>query len=287
MKKTGRYIFYIATIMICVVVLILAIYYSFIDKPENVIVVNGIEQNIIPIDNIQTTKEEFGNEFNNTINLGTFDDSTVTKKNPELGMVYIVNSADGVSPSFTIDENGKTFNAYIPMFNIDSPICDGYNEKINSLIETLNQFLADDSQDFKGTMVFGANVVDNILSVGIKVDYKVGYDAQKTIYQTYNYNLSTGTNVAIMDIVNTKGLKTDDMNAKIKQTVIQAASDAQGMQNAGYEVYQRNTDLAIYDVTSPEAASNLLFILGKNGKLFIVYPYGNQNSTQEYDVIKF
>ena len=202
-------------------------------------------------------------------------------------MVYIVNSADGVSPSFTTDENGKTFNAYIPMFNIDSPICDGYNEKINSLIETLNQFLADDSQDFKGTMVFGANVVDNILSVGIKVDYKVGYDAQKTIYQTYNYNLSTGTNVAIMDIVNTKGLKTDDMNAKIKQTVIQAASDAQGMQNAGYEVYQRNTDLAIYDVTSPEAASNLLFILGKNGKLFIVYAYGNQNSTQEYDVIKF
>ena len=115
----------------------------------------------------------------------------------------------------------------------------------------------------------------------------MGYDAQKTIYQTFNYNLATGANVTIMDVVNEKGLNTEEMNTEIKQTVTQAASDAKAISGSGYDIYQRDTSLAIYDVTSQEAASNLLFILGKQGSLYIVYAYGNQNSTQEYDVIKF
>lgn len=287
MKKTGRYIFYVFTIMTCVVILILAIYFSFINKPETGLVVNGVEQNIIPVYDIQKTKEEFGNEFNNTFNQGSFDDSVIPKSDPEKGIIYIVNSADGISPSFTIGENGKNFNAYIPMFNIESDVCKGYNNQINNLIQTLNGFLQDDSQDFQGTMVFTANVVNNILSVGIRVDYKVGYDAQKTIYQTFNYNLVSGTNVAIMDIVTEKGLNTEDMNKEIIQTVNQAAADAKAMAGSGYDIYQRDASLAIYDVTSQEAAANLLFILGKQGDLYIVYAYGNQNSTQEYDVIKF
>lgn len=287
MKKTGRYIFYVFTIMTCVVILILAIYYSFINKPENVLVINGVEQNIIPVYDIQKTKEEFGNEFNNKFNPGNYDDSIIPKTDPEKGLVYIANSADGESPSFTIGENGKEFYAYIPMFNINNDVCNGYNGKINELIQTLNGFLSNESQTFSGTMVFSANIVNNILSVGIKVDYKAGYDAQKTIYQTYNYNLVTGSNVPIMDIINEKGLNTGDMNTQIKQTVTQAASDAIAISGSGYDIYQRDTSLAIYDVTSQEAAANLLFILGKNGDLYIVYAYGNQNSTQEYDVIKF
>ena len=265
MKKTGRYLFYVFTIMICVVVLILAIYFSFINKPENVIVVNGVEQNIIPVYDIQKTKEEFGNEFNNTFNQGNFDDSAIPKLDPEKGVLYIANSADGISPSFTIGENGKNFNAYIPMFNINNDVCNGYNNQINTLIQTLNGFLQDETKDFQGTMVFTANIVNNILSVGIRVDYKVGYDAQKTIYQTFNYNLGTGANVTIMDVVNEKGLNTEEMNTEIKQTVTQAASDAKAISGSGYDIYQRDTSLAIYDVTSQEAASNLLFILGKQG----------------------
>ena len=112
MKKTGRYIFYVFTIMTCVVILILAIYYSFINKPENVLVINGVEQNIIPVYDIQKTKEEFGNEFNNKFNQGNYDDSAIPKTDPEKGLVYIANSADGESPSFTTGENGDTYTEW-------------------------------------------------------------------------------------------------------------------------------------------------------------------------------
>ena len=288
MKKTGRYIFYIFTIFTCVIILILAIYYSFIvEKPNGKVNVAGEEQNRVHTVDIQTTKEEFENEFNNMFNKGEFDDSTIAKLDGEKDIIYLANSEDGIAPSYKIDSNGKNFTAYIPMFNIDNEIAKGYNERINALIQTLNGFLSDDSQNFQGSMTFSANIVNNVLSVGIKVDYKVGYDAQKTIYQTYNYNLSTGTNIGIMDIVNEKGLNTTDVNTKIKETVSQIAMDSQAIQGSGYEVYQRDPSLPIYDITSQEAATNLLFILGRKGTLYIVYAYGNQNSTQEYDVIKF
>ena len=84
MKKTGRYIFYIFTIFTCVIILILAIYHSFIvEKPNGKVNVDGEEQNRVHTVDIQASKEEFENEFNNLFDKGEFDDSTIPKLDPE------------------------------------------------------------------------------------------------------------------------------------------------------------------------------------------------------------
>ena len=53
------------------------------------------------------------------------------------------------------------------------------------------------------------------------------------------------------------------------------------MQSTGYNVYERDLDSDIYDVTE---VNN--FIQGPNGELYIIYAYGNQAFTSEMDIIE-
>lgn len=288
MNKTLRYIIYVIAIMICTIVLILAIYFSFIKKDENVVMINNVKQNIISASDTKETQELFDNEFTNKFEKGNFDDSQISKEDASKEMVYLL-SNDGINPT-VIQSDNKDFTAYIPMFNINNDICKEYNNKIIGLVTDLNQYLGDESVKLNGKISFSANIYGNILSVAIKLDYKKGDDPQRVIFQTYNYDLEKGASVTIKDIITQKGLNSEDMNTKIKETVEQASADAEAMSksvNSGYEIYKRDTTSKLYDITSDEAQKDLLFILGKQGELYIIYAYGNENATNQFDIIKF
>ena len=52
--------------------------------------------------------------------------------------------------------------------------------------------------------------------------------------------------------------------------------------NSGYPVYERNLESEIYKI---ENITN--FFLNEEGKLYIVFAYGNQNFTSEFDIVKY
>ena len=110
---------------------------------------------------------------------------------------------------------------------------------------------------------------------------KEGDSAQRLIVQTYNYNLKEDKEVTIDDIIEARGLDASNVNKKIKSIVNKAAEDAKGMQSTGYNVYERNLNSDMYDISTVDN-----FIQGPNGELYIIYAYGNEAYTSEMDIIQ-
>ena len=101
--------------------------------------------------------------------------------------------------------------------------------------------------------------------------------------QTYNYNLVTGAEVKLSDIVTQKAYNKDEVNSKIQQVVTEADAESKAIASAGYnEVYSRNLDDSMYLVDNSS-----IFLLGPDSKLYIIYAYGNQNFTSEMDIVVF
>lgn len=130
-------------------------------------------------------------------------------------------------------------------------------------------------------VTFTGYVNNNILSVAMLITLKEGNNPQRTMVQTYNYNLQTGQDVKITDILQNRGLDANAVNKKIKTEIKQAASQAESVSQSGYSVYQRDSESEIYNVVNSNT-----FIQGPNGELYIIYAYGNSNYTSEMDVIQ-
>ena len=72
-----------------------------------------------------------------------------------------------------------------------------------------------------------AYINEGILSVAIKSSLKEGNGIQRVMVQTYNYNLETGEQVVLNDILNKKGIKTVKVNKKIEEQVERASKEAE------------------------------------------------------------
>lgn len=128
---------------------------------------------------------------------------------------------------------------------------------------------------------FTGYINNNILSVAMLITLKEGNNPQKTMVQTYNYNLKTGQDVKISEILQNRGLDFNAVNKKIKNEIKQVAEQAKSVSQSGYNVYQRDPDSDIYNVVNSDT-----FIQGPNGELYIIYAYGNTDYTSEMDIIQ-
>ncbi len=122
----------------------------------------------------------------------------------------------------------------------------------------------------------------NILSLVIKSTLKEGNNPQRVIIQTYNYNLSTNEEVTLAQLLEIKGLQEGTVKNEVTKKVEQANLQAENLNKLGYNIYVRDITSDIYEIKN---TTN--FILGKDNFLYIIYPYGNSNYTDEMDVIVF
>lgn len=120
------------------------------------------------------------------------------------------------------------------------------------------------------------------MSVIIKSTLKEGSNAQRTIVETYNYNLKTEKKVNIYDALNKKNITQDALNSKVKTVITNAIKDANKIQLTGYETYSRDINSDIYNIENIET-----FFFGEDGSLYVLFPYGNNKFTSEMDIVKF
>ena len=90
---------------------------------------------------------------------------------------------------------------------------------------------------------------NGILSVAIKSLLKAGNTPQRTIVQTYNYDLQTGERVEIGRILSNLGLTTDEVQNKIREIVNEAAEAANILEQSGYSVFKRNLEDSMYNLS--------------------------------------
>ncbi len=279
MNKNIRNVLYVIIIIICIVAIFVGVYTQFFKKESgnNVsykIPVENEEENIITQAEI---KDTFRNLFENQYLESGYDESNINKINKDKPIVY--SEIDG----FERKEDGKyDIKATIPIINIEGETVDKYNKTTkNVFVKKLNDVMSNATVYTICDVSYTAYVNNDILSLAIMASIKEGDSAQRLIVQTYNYNLLTDKDVTISEILEERGLDDKIITNKIKSIIKKAADDAKEMQSTGYNVYERNLNSDMYDVT---AVNN--FIQGPNGELYIIYAYGNEAFTSEMDIIE-
>ncbi len=279
-----RKIMYIVIVIICIIAIILGVYYQiFADKvvtenmvsePENTVADNNA-------DNPEDLLKEFNNLFTNTFNKQGYDTSNI-KRFQSLENEDIVYKA--------YDEQREVDGKYsldikLPAFNIDGQELPAqYNAKTQSIFANkVTSILL--SENIKYTIYnvdYVAYINDNILSLVIKSTLKEGNNPQRNIVLSYNYDLVTGQNVTLDEVLEKYDISKNEVNKKINTQVKEASKQAEKISEAtGQNVYKRDLSNAMY---LTENVSN--FLVGKDGQIYIIYAYGNNSLTSEIDIIK-
>lgn len=176
-----------------------------------------------------------------------------------------------------------SINANIPMFKVETETTKQINQSIyNRFVSKMFTI----SQSVKNYTIYNVDYVvyinDNIVSMVIKCTLKDSNNPQRIIIQTYNYDIESDKIVTLDDIIKKKNLNTKDVQDKINSEIKSISETTNNMNEQGYSLYQRNANDNIYKLEN-----TTIFFLGKQGYLYIVYPYGNNNFTSEVDLIIF
>ena len=82
------------------------------------------------------------------------------------------------------------------------------------------------------------------------------------------------------EILEIKKMSTASVEKEIKSVVSEANIQAMSLKQLGYPVYSRNVESSMYKVENTTS-----YFIGENGRLYILYPYGDSNFTSELDII--
>lgn len=279
MNKSIRNVMYILVIVICVIAIFIGVYAQFFKKATdneidyNISGDNGAENVISQAEIKDAFKDLFTNEFFSF----DYDETQLKKIDASKPIVY-----SGIDNFEKEEEEKYDIKATIPVVNISSDVAKKYNDTTtNIFVNKLNSIMKEGNVYTICDVSYTAYINNDVLSVAIMASIKEGDSAQRLIVQTYNYNLKEDKDVTIDDIMDARGLDASNVNKKIKSIVNKAAEDAKGMQSTGYNVYERNLNSDMYDISS---VNN--FIQGPNGELYIIYAYGNEAFTSEMDIIE-
>ena len=284
MKNKNRMIIFILIGVFCVLAIIAAIYAQFIatdyddigDEPT-INVGNNNNTGVEREKNQDEIKTQFNGLFTNTVNTGAYDLSTVDKLYDDRDIVY---------SAYTINESNDNYeiNVNLPVVNIPGDVVSEFNgitqelfaDKAAEVMNSVNAYKTIYNVDYA---VF---INNGILSVAIKSLLKEGNNPQRTIVQTYNYDLQTGQRVEIGKILSNLGLTTDEVQNKIREIVTEAADAANILEQSGYSVFKRNLEHAMYNMNNLST-----YMLGPSNELYVIFAYGNKNFTSEMDIVLY
>ena len=276
MKINLRTIIFGIIIIVCIFAVNFAVYWQFFRNTEDP---QTDDNTISTSQETAQLEDNFKNIFENRLDYQGYDVNTT-------GVLKIDSSQDLIYTWVTkesVVENRYDLDLNIPRVNISNTSVEKFNEKIKELyVDKANDIILNATNNTIYTVEYMSYINTNILSLVIKSTLKEGNNPQRVIIQTYNYNLSTNEEITLKQMLEIKGLQENTVKNTIENKVQEANREAEDLKNLGYNVYVRDLSSEIYEIENTEN-----FILGANNYLYIIYPYGNSNYTDEMDVIVF
>lgn len=265
----------------CFFALIAGIYAQFFTgKREN----NTIQNPSIGTsdDQKQKTQEEiktqFKGLFNNKLVVSeNFDSTNIQKIDTTKDIVYFAYNYQEQTEKYEVD-------IHLPVINIKGNVVNEFNKTTQSIFanEASNIVNNKYSEKIIYNVNYIASINENILSLAIESTFKQGEKPQRTIIQTYNYDIETGEKIELVDMLTKRNIIQSDCQNKIYQVVNKAQEEAQILVKSGYTVYNRNISDDMYKIAG---VSN--FYLGENEELYIIFAYGNNNYTSDMDIVLY
>lgn len=267
-------VIYTIAIISCIIALViigLAFYYGS-DELDRLITIGG--SSLTQVDEeYQLLASNFDDIFQNQLEAYT---TNVDVKKIDEGQ-------DLVYTYYTKEENKENsydLNLNIPYINIDDEVVAAYNEEIKTTYEEkAESTLQTENENIIYSLQYEATIENDILSLIIRANLKEGTSAQRLIIQTFNYDLRNHKEVTLEEMINQKQLNIDEVQNKIEQEIDAEYQRVETLRSLGYGVFERNPEDEMYKIENSEE----FFV--KNGKIYIIYAYGNENITSEMDLV--
>ena len=272
-KKNNKLkIFYILILVVCIIAVMVTV----------VIQVSGGEQTIssgklpeLTESEIDKHKNDFYNIFQNKVNYLENNSYKISKLASDKEIVYI-----------GYQNNDSKLNDYelkvnIPYININNDTIEGFNTQIKDIFEKkAKSIINTQNNNVIYTVDYSAYVSNNVLSLVVRSTLKEGTNPQRDIIQTYNYDLTNQKEYTIDDMLNAKGITKKEANQKIKEEIKQQQEKSEELEKLGYTTYKRDYTSDIYNINNATE-----YLMGEDNALYIIYAYGNENNTNEMDVV--
>ena len=280
-KKKFSYkvlIVYIVIFIVCVVGIAIALAKTQYFKKENVGRALGIiDKDSKKEDEYNELKNDFDSIFTNQIENLEPSNTNIQKINNDYDLVV-------TAFNYNEDKENCTIDVAIPYINVNQLLAKKFNRIVKQIYrkkaETLKNQIS--SMNTIYTVHYKAYLQNDILSIAIRSEYKEGEKSQKIMVDTFNYNIVEQREVKIDEILKIKNIKNIEATNKIRSEIKAIQEQNQALIDEGYSLYQRDYNSNMYDVINCGH-----FLYGKNGMLYVIYPYGNQEDTSETDIVIF
>lgn len=279
-----KWIFFIVLALVCIVAICMGIYtqffYKYVDTDPLMLGINiGSKKTAEEIDIL---KADFNGLFTNSILINS-ENVRVDRIEPSNELVYVgynlVNE----------DENYYSVNAQIPILNINTDVAKEVNREIKSeYYDKANAIMRKTEGNTVYNVSYAAFVNQDILSLVIKSSLKEQDKSEKVSIKTYCYSLPDSKLLSINNVLESsellvgKGLTLENIQTTINDEVKKAYNNAKIIAENYGTLYERDLKSDIYNI---EKTQN--FFLTQDGYIYIVYAYGNNDYTNEMDIIIF
>lgn len=260
--------------IVCVVSIIMAIVFSVMVKSTESKGTQG--DNKTDIKEQETLKKEFNSLFNNNVELNGYDTSDIKKIVEDRPIVYTTYELEESK------EDKYEVDMHIPVINIKNEAGDTFNAATQKIFANKAMDILGNSKAYTiYSITYTGYINGDILSVIIKSTLKEGTSAQRVIVQTYNYNLKTEKEVTLEEVLEQNQISTSEVSNKINTEITRLIKEANKIQISGYQTYTRDLNDDIYQIQNIST-----FFIGQDGKIRIIFAYGNKNFTSEMDIIE-
>ena len=201
-----------------------------------------------------------------------------------LNLEYSENKNEAITLAYKIEksEQGKyDVDVNIPLLNIETDVAKDINNEIKNVFgKKLYEIVKNGMAYTKYNVEYVAYTNNNIISLVIKATLKEGANPQRVIVQTYNYSLEENKLVNLDEYIKLQGLDKNSIQTQIINYIREKSQNTNSALAEKYNVYVR-------DVRSDEyLIENIkMYYIGQDGKLYIVFAYGNNNFTETVDVV--
>ena len=216
-------------------------------------------------------KANFENIFNNQIEEKENYETKKIDKNQKI-----------VYTSYQKEEknNGYELNVNIPYINIKNSTVQNFNKEIKDTFERKSEeILQTKDKNIIFTVKYTANIENDILSLIIYSDLKQELSAQRTIIQTFNFNLENNKELTLDEMLNIYDINENDVQNKINKDIQEEQRKSEELIELGYNVFSRDIKSEIYNI------ENIKEYFIYNNNIYIIFAYGNDKMTSEMDLV--
>ena len=169
---------------------------------------------------------------------------------------------------------------FVPEIVSEMEVATKINEEIYMLIARIVNEALNVEKYSEYNVEYTSFMNNNILSLVIRFTIKEEDNPRRIIIKTYNYDIENDRKINLLDITN------EEQRNKIEESIMKKIEEenkmAEQIISQGYSAYIRDKEDEIYKI---ENATE--FFIGNDNILYMVYAYGNQEYTDEMDLIMY